>query len=293
MPICKKGRLRFLKSCIACAEKIQSDAKLCRHCGTLQDDDRFLPKDEKGTSDGLTTDGRQAEEGAVQPASTSKLIALSFLILAPSIALLALDPSLSDGGPAEAVGNFSASVAGWSVLSLVVLGGLWALPKLRSSTKALSVIRRLGYIFFLWAGIGVFLYGTTIVSIGASSPDRPQSTTQVSPPASTTDASAPTADRNNEQTLEACRTYQTWYNTRGDADGDQVGWLTDEQTKLVSLFRDVPNTRIRQAVNDHIAQIRVMKVVVSSNPSESVFELAASDLYATYVNVWELCNDEY
>jgi hypothetical protein len=31
------------KACIACAESIQVGAKLCKHCGTLQDDKRFAP----------------------------------------------------------------------------------------------------------------------------------------------------------------------------------------------------------------------------------------------------------
>ncbi len=35
------------KACIACAESIQSGAKLCKHCGTLQDDKRFTAKANK------------------------------------------------------------------------------------------------------------------------------------------------------------------------------------------------------------------------------------------------------
>ena len=30
------------KSCIACAEQISADAKLCKHCKTMQNDERFL-----------------------------------------------------------------------------------------------------------------------------------------------------------------------------------------------------------------------------------------------------------
>lgn len=30
-----------MKECVACAEEIKSNAKLCKHCGTLQDDERF------------------------------------------------------------------------------------------------------------------------------------------------------------------------------------------------------------------------------------------------------------
>lgn len=38
-----------LTKCIACAEEIQVDAKLCKHCNTTQDDQRFL-----GSATGIT-----------------------------------------------------------------------------------------------------------------------------------------------------------------------------------------------------------------------------------------------
>ena len=37
-----------MKPCIACAEDIKPDAKLCKHCGTRQDDPAFLPPSEIG-----------------------------------------------------------------------------------------------------------------------------------------------------------------------------------------------------------------------------------------------------
>jgi len=38
------------KDCVACAEPIMSNAKLCKHCGTLQDDPRFTHDNQPGTA---------------------------------------------------------------------------------------------------------------------------------------------------------------------------------------------------------------------------------------------------
>ena len=38
-----------VKTCIACAEEINLDAKLCRHCGVMQDDERFASSEAKTT----------------------------------------------------------------------------------------------------------------------------------------------------------------------------------------------------------------------------------------------------
>ena len=38
------GKGEPLKNCVACHEEIKSEAALCRHCGTMQDDKRFVAK---------------------------------------------------------------------------------------------------------------------------------------------------------------------------------------------------------------------------------------------------------
>lgn len=93
--------------------------------------------------------------------------------------------------------------------------------------------------------------------------------------------------------MKACRDYQDWYNSRPNAGEDKVGHLTDEQVKLTSLFRDVPDGRIRQAVNAHIAEVRLLKLLLSTNSSSEVIELWVSGMYVTFSNLWDLCNDQY
>lgn len=72
--------------CVACSEEIQSGAKLCKHCGTLQNDTRFLATNSSGSnrrpadqhptpSQGVTTVG--------MPQSQRRL----FWILIPTLAV--------------------------------------------------------------------------------------------------------------------------------------------------------------------------------------------------------------
>jgi hypothetical protein len=281
-----------MKLCIACAEKIKADAKLCRHCGTRQDDERFVSESPAS----VVEDSGAAVSAVVgeEDEPLTPLIVISSVILLPTALLLVLDPTLSDGGPAEVLGNASFGIAGWSVFALVLLPALLAFPQLRSSPRWRTILRRFGYIFATWVGVALLLFGISVsAGFGGASAQPHLAPGSEPPPAAQSEPVLPTPVADNPATLEACRQYQTWVNSRPDADGDLIGYLTDEQTKLVSLFRDVPDTTIRQAVNDYIVQIRVMKVVVSSNPSDQVLELAASDSYAAFVNVWDLCNDEY
>lgn len=288
-----------VKTCIACAEEIKADAKLCRHCGILQDDVRFLSAaptgivEEPEIESHSIPDAENDDEGL----SFSELSAISLLILVPTVLLLLIEPSLRDQGPLETLANASASIAGWAVLVLLLLPVLLAFPRIRFSSTWRTTLRRLAGIFSIWAVAGLIVFGITLSS---GLRDTSSQGTQVAPsPTTTTQQSGPpvssaqTALANQQLTVDACKEYQTWYQSRPDANGDVIGYLTEEQTKLVSAFRSVPDATIEQAVINHIAQIRVMKAVVASNSSKDSIELAASDMYATYVNLWELCNETY
>ena len=283
-----------MKPCIACAEDIKSDAKLCKHCGTRQDDHEYLAKPSPEPAPQLeqTKEPVDTESDDALPLST--LIGLSTLIVLPTVFVLVADPTLSDGGPLEATGNTAASIGGWSTIALLFVLVLLMFPQLRSSSKWRVTLKRLSYIFGLWAVISILTFGITILSALYSTSTKAPETTSLQ--TSTTPQPSPsvtTPAPSNQVTLNACRDYQTWFNSRPSAGEDKVGYFTDEQVKLTSLFRDVPDARIRQAVNDHIAEIRLMKLLLSTNSSNEVIELGLNDWYVTYANLWDLCNDEY
>jgi hypothetical protein len=283
-----------VKSCIACAEDIKSDAKLCKHCGTRQDDKQYLATPSPDLVPPLSETQEPIDTEGGDGPSWSTLSGLSTLIVVPTVFLLAADPTLSDGGPLEATGNASASIGGWSIFALLFVLVLLMFPQLRSSRKWRVAVKRLGYIFGLWAVIGLLTFGITILSAQYSTSTKaPETTSLENSTTLQTSPSVTTPAPSNQVTVNSCREYQTWFNSRPDAGEDKVGYLTDEQVKLTSLFRDVPDTRIRQAVNDHIAEIRLLKLLLSTNSSREVIELGVNDMYVTFSNLWDLCNDEY
>lgn len=282
------------KPCIACAEDIKSDAKLCKHCGTRQDDHEYLAKPSPEPAPQLKEAKETVDTQGDDALSVSTLSGLSTLIVVPTVFLLAADPSLSDGGPLEATGNAFASIGGWSTIALLLVLVLLMFPQLRSSSKRRVTMKRLSFIFGVWAVISFLTFGITILSaLYSTSTKAPETTSLETSPTPQSSPSVTTPAPNNQVTFEACRDYQTWMNSRPDAGEDKVGYLTEEQVKLTSLFRDVPDTRIRQAVNDYIAEIRLLKLLLSTNSSREVIELGVNDMYVSFSNLWELCNDEY
>jgi len=100
-----------MKPCVACSEDIKLEAKLCKHCGTLQNDGRF------GTGDDAVED--ESRENYQRPLVAGRAFALSSLVLLPTLVLFAINPRMTEGGTLGVLGNAGASILGWSVLGAV------------------------------------------------------------------------------------------------------------------------------------------------------------------------------
>ena len=139
-----------MKPCVACSEDIKLEAKLCKHCGTLQNDGRF------GTGgDGATDDSRKIY---LRPFVAGRPFALSSLVLLPTLVLFAIDPRMAEGGTLGVLGNAGASVLGWSVLGAVGISLSFLVPNFRSRPSrklfVLQTIRSLA----IWGLVSLLLF---------------------------------------------------------------------------------------------------------------------------------------
>jgi hypothetical protein len=96
-----------VKSCIACAEDIKSDAKLCKHCGVRQDDIEFISA---GTSS-LPPNPDPQLGGGVSKTQKSKTVAwvltISFVSIAALIWVVSLAATGSGNSPSVSLDESS------------------------------------------------------------------------------------------------------------------------------------------------------------------------------------------
>jgi hypothetical protein len=200
-----------MKPCVACAEEIQNAAKLCRFCGTRQDDVSFLSAAKASTSHDAPslTGGRQLEgELATSGSPALKIFLMASLVVIPSILLLLLDSTLSDGGALEGVGNFAASLGGWAVLGVLTTAVLFATPVMRTPARRRQ-LKILLLSFGGWAVLALFAFTASLIgglvehTASVGMPDG--ATIQAAPPPPQTDPKQGVAP--SEASRANCLTY--------------------------------------------------------------------------------------
>ena len=113
------------KSCVACSEEILDTAKLCKHCGTLQNDPRFT----SDTQNVLPESSKEHQPGNTDTATTTseKLIAHFSTQAANWLLEFGIDPEPIDGKAAKKLsaadkGRVWSAMADWVGASVTIDG---------------------------------------------------------------------------------------------------------------------------------------------------------------------------
>ena len=96
-----------MKPCIACAEDIKSDASLCKHCGTRQDDEQFLTKNRSALP---PTPGEQVASQESKPEksnTTAWVLGISFALIVALFLVLSLSSTASDSSSSSSLNDSS------------------------------------------------------------------------------------------------------------------------------------------------------------------------------------------
>lgn len=115
------------KECVACAEQIQENAKLCKHCGTMQHDSRF-DESQNGTPNEFTS-AMEVTEGKTNPGSGAKCPVCGKDDATQAIGTIIDSGVTSTSGRALTVGrNLNYAVSGYNSVSVSNLANRLAGP---------------------------------------------------------------------------------------------------------------------------------------------------------------------
>lgn len=197
---------------------------------------------------------------------------MASLVVIPSILLLLLDPTLSDGGALEGVGNFAASLGGWSVLGVLTTAVLFATPVVRTPARRRQ-LKVLLLSFGAWAILGLFAFAASLIgglmahtaSVGMS--DVP--TIQAAPPPPQTGPKQGLAS--SEASRANCVTYLQYdwgeYGTGEDSNKRRAG-------DMVALWQAEGDIELRRLGLNLAAGYSEIAVAWSTNDTD-LFDSAA------------------